>query len=452
MERQVVRRCASAFAAVILTVAALSLPRTAAADAPDSGPQVVSAAGSFYPTDVRRLLGTTTAGYAVSAGRDATVRVVGRDGIPSSGLSAALVNVTAAAGSSAATLTAFPSGRPTAETSLLSVPAGSTRSALLTVPLGVLGSFDMRDSGGPVAVTVDIVGFYAADDTVVASRGVGGGYQPVEATRLFDSREVPSQDTGRAPGALPAQGRTRLSVDLGQAINSHVTALALQVSAVAPPADGSLTVWGGGPAPDLTSVSFSAGAGAANLAVVPTSSGLGGTLDVSVANLGPAPVDVTVDVIGFYDDGRLGPNLRFRPLAPTRVVDTRLGLGAPAVGAGPSTTITAPPSVTGDNTFGLVGVVTTLAPSAPSELSFWPEGSSRPEAAGIAVGAGAQASTPVQTEVGPSKTIQAHNAVGSTDILLDVTGSFEAYPPVTDPSTRAWVRPLSSWQVSAVAH
>jgi hypothetical protein len=36
-------------------------------------------------------------------------------------------------------------------------------------------------------------------------------------------------------------------------------------------------------------------------------------------------------------------------------------------------------------------------------------------------------------------------------VPVDVTGSFEAYPPVTNPAARGWVAPVSGWQVSATA-
>jgi hypothetical protein len=38
-----------------------------------------------------------------------------------------------------------------------------------------------------------------------------------------------------------------------------------------------------------------------------------------------------------------------------------------------------------------------------------------------------------------------------TGVTVDVTGSFEAYPPVTNPAARGWVAPVSGWQVSATA-
>ena len=60
-------------------------------------------------------------------------------------------------------------------------------------------------------------------------------------------------------------------------------------------------------------------------------------------------------------------------------------------------------------------------------------------------------SVPVQPEVSASRGLglQARAGGPETGVTVDVTGSFEAYPPVTNPAARGWVAPVSGWQVSA---
>ena len=60
-------------------------------------------------------------------------------------------------------------------------------------------------------------------------------------------------------------------------------------------------------------------------------------------------------------------------------------------------------------------------------------------------------STPVQSEIAPDGTLELRTGTAPADVTLDVVGSFEAYPEVSDPSTRGWVPAVPGWQIGAVA-
>ncbi len=440
--------------AVLIAVGLMSAPALASGS-PGAGPYAVPAAGTFYPTDVHRLFGSALGGAVVTPGRDATVPVVGRADLPTSGISAAVVNVTVTTSTSAAALSAFASRGPVPANPLLSLAPATTRSVLLTIALGPAGAMDLRAVGGSMTVVVDLVGFYAADDTIVASRGLSGGYQPTEPVRLHDSRTAVSYASifdryaTPRPRPVPANGRLVLDVDLGGQINPQVTALLLRVSVLAPSAPGSLTVWRDGPPPDLASLSYAPAGDSSNLAVVPTDDVDAEALAVVITNRGSAPVDVTVDLVGFYDNGGLGPNLRYRPLDPTRVVDSQRQLGTPGLVPGGPATLRAPSSVAGDNTVGLVGVLSVSGANGPTGLTIWPHGSTQPQFPALAAGSAAGVA-PVQTELGPGNALDLASSAAAADVVLDVTGSFESYPAVANPALKHWVHPLSSWQVSAV--
>jgi hypothetical protein len=274
---------------------------------------------------------------------------------------------------------------------------------------------------------------------VLGSLGVSGGYQPVDVTRVFDS------DTAQP---LAAGGRQLLAVDLGTAATPHTTALLVRATVKGAQASGTLTV--GSTVEAAPSVPFVAAVPASNLAVVAASADTDGRLDVAVTNASTGATGVAVDLVGFYDDGALGPNLRFRPLPQTRVVDTSSGLGTGALQPGRRTTVTPRDSVVGNSTFGLVGVATTTPAGGPAAVSV-----DSPEATpttDVDVAAGAT-SVPVQTEVSAARGLALQSRAGSppTGVTVDVTGSFEAYPPVTNPAARGWVAPVSGWQVSATA-
>jgi hypothetical protein len=434
-----------ATAIVAATVAAATLGMSAAAALPtkptdpqpggSSLPRAVPAAGTFYPTQVARLLGTADGGFAVQPGSAATVAAAGQAGLPSSGVSAVVVNVVAVAGAADAALSFGPSGTP-GPPPLLVAPAGTTRSALLTLPLAAAGSLDVTTTAA-VAVQVDLVGFYAADDTILGTSGVSGGYQPVDVTRIYDSD---------ATQPLAAGAREVLAVDLGTAASAHTTALLLRATAKGAQAPGTLSV--GSTAAAVPAVPFAANAPASNLAVVPTTPAADGRLDVAVTNASAGTTGVALDLVGFYDDGQLGPNLRYRPLPQTRVVDTSSGVGATAVPPGRRTTVTPSDGVVGDSTFGLVGVVTAAPNGAPAGIQVdRPEAPPSPD---VEV-APSRTSVAVQPEVGAARGVGVQVRAGgpATDVTMDVTGSFEAYPPVTNPAARGWVPPVSGWQVSA---
>jgi hypothetical protein len=398
------------------------------------GPTAVPAAGTFYPVSPQRLLGTGSGGYPLPPGAAVSVPVAGHGSLPSSGMSAVLVNVTTVS-DGGSTLSLAPAGS-SASGPLVTVSAGTT-STLLTIPLAPAGWFGLTASER-ASVAVDVVGFYAADDTVVASSGVSGGYQPVEPTVLHDSDTAPLE-----PG-----GSTRLAVDLGGAINPHATALLLKVTAKGATSAGSLTV---SPATGAQSgsVFFGSGTTSANLAVVAADPDAEGRLRLVVGNTSPDPVGVHVDLIGFYDDGALGPNLRFRTLPQTRVVDTATALGGGPLQPGRRTTVTPPASVVGASTFGLVGVLTGSA-GGPASLGLDDADSSSSRFDTLPLSP-LPTSLAVQPEVGAGGRLALSVPDGASTVsaTMDVVGSFEAYPPVANPAARGWVSPVSSWEISA---
>lgn len=440
------RRMLGVVVALAIT-SVLGLPREALAapvPAPGESTTASSVAGAFYPVAATRLLGTPTSGYAVQPGVPVTVPVEAQKGVPATGVSAAVVNVVVAAGPSAVTLSARPavgdeSPRPSSGfLPAVVVPAGDTRSALLTVPISATGAFDVSVAGGAASVTADLEGFYAADDTVIATAGISGGYQPVDVTRVYDTRA----DTPVPPG-----GTTQLSASLGAGVDPHVTSLLVQVTAFDAAATGGLAVTGtsGGP----TAVSYAPGRATSNLAVVPADLDSDGRLRLALTNSGAASVGAAVDVVGFYDDGTIGANLRLRTTEPTRVVDTPTGIPASALSPGVSVGVHPPATVVGASTFAVAGMLTTAPAATETTLELGrAEGAGQP----LPVAAGVSTSVPVQAEVASDGTLALRAASGGPAVQgsLDVVATFESSPPVADGAPRSWVSPVSSWQIEAV--
>jgi hypothetical protein len=110
--------------------------------------------------------------------------------------------------------------------------------------------------------------------------------------------------------------------------------------------------------------------------------------------------------------------------------------------------VTPSDAVVGDSTFALVGVVTATSSGGPAGIDVdTPEATT---ASDVEVVAGTT-TVAVQAQVGAARGLGLRTRDGSapTGITVDVTGSFEAYPPVTNPAARGWVPAVPSWQVAA---
>src|SRR5258705_3195656 len=101
---------------------------------------------------------------------------------------------------------------------------------------------------------------------------------------------------------------------------------------------------------------------------------------IAVANVSSGYTDMVVDIFGFYTDDQLPGGLRFHPLTPSRITDTRSAQASvqepsPAPG---TAAVTTPATVAGDNTRALVTDVTVVDPSNSTYLTLWADGDERP--------------------------------------------------------------------------
>lgn len=223
-----------------------------------------------------------------------TVQATGVGGIPSSGVSAVVLNVTAVGPSSAGYLTVYPAGasRPTA--SNVNYVAGQVVPNRVVVPVSSSGQIAIY-SLAPTNVLVDASGWYSA------SGGSGQQFQAESApVRICDTR--PGNPSGLSGGAAQCNGNTlsgggALSVDVAGLANvpSNATAVVLNVTAVGPSQPTYLTVYPSGFRPVVSDLNPSAGETEANLVVARLSPN--GTIAIYNAD---GTVNVVVDVLGFY--------------------------------------------------------------------------------------------------------------------------------------------------------
>jgi len=113
------------------------------------------------------------------------------------------------------------------------------------------------------------------------------------------------------------------------------------------------------------------------------------------------------------------------PINPTRILDTRSGLGAPKapVSAGQSIDL-AVAGVAGvpANATGVVANVTVTGGTSPSFVTVWPTGQTRPTASSLNVTPGLDLPNEITVALGAGGKISLFNNAGAVDIVADVTG------------------------------
>ena len=132
---------------------------------------VVASAPSFTPLLPARLLdsraGATTidglqAGTgAAGPGATVNVTVTGRGGVPTLGVGAVVVNVTAVAPTTAGYVTVYPAGQPRPLSSNLNFTPGQTIPNLVIAKVGTGGQISLYNSSGATDLVVDVLGWYS---------------------------------------------------------------------------------------------------------------------------------------------------------------------------------------------------------------------------------------------------------------------------------------------------
>ncbi len=399
---------------------------------------VKSSAGNFVPVGPTRILDTRSGLGAVKGrlGPQKTLSlqvagVGGLFGVPESGVSAVMLNVTVANATSGSFLSAFPGGTARPTVSNLNFAAGWVGANSVTVPLGANGKVDIYNELGSVDVIADVLGYYFAGlDTLYQDKG--GQFQPHNTFRAADTR-----DPGWG-GPLPGGWSMPVVLDynLTGDHNRHVRALAVNVTAVSPQGFGYLTAWNGLNQPPLAStLNFTANTVVPNFAVVPTSTctidpECAGMPEIDIFNGSAKPTHVIVDVVGYFDDAQDGPGFRFHPLTPSRIGDTRTQLGGPGtLGPNSTATFTVPAAARTELTGALVTNVTGVnRGGAWTYLTAYAAGDPKPFASNINLAPYDVRPNAAFVLLGSNSGYTVYNAASTADVIVDVAGRFDYYP------------------------
>jgi hypothetical protein len=354
---------------------------------------------------------------AAPVGPGATIDLVvlGAAGVPTSGVDAVVLNVTATGSTGDAYVTVWPSGQPRPNASNLNPSAGGTNANLVVVPPGAGGAVSLFQNAGWGDLVVDVVGWFGDRP---GTPGSGSELHAVTPGRVFDTRLPGSRAIGAGETATVAlRGVTPVPA-------SGVASVIVNITSVDATTPSYLTVWPSGSARPLAStVNPAPGRTTANLAVVP----LGADGAISVFNAAGS-VDVVVDVLGWFGPAGVGD---FQPMAPVRLADTRSGPGpVGAVGPGGhlvvgSTLPAGPGLALAPGTEALVNLTATGA-TAPTYLSIGASGAVDRSTSALNPSPGRTVANLAIVPVGPDGSIEVVNAAGSVQVVVDLLGSFPA--------------------------
>jgi hypothetical protein len=237
--------------------------------------------------------GTGAPRAAVAGGGSVSLQVTGRGGVPSNGVAAVVLNLTATNVTAPTYITAWPDGtaRPTA--SNLNPAASQTIANRVIVKVGTGGRVDLFNAAGSADLIADVNGWFT-DGSGSTSGGTFVGLTP---SRILDTRDgtggLGSSLWPGHPVAVQVAGKGGVPA---MTASTPPRAVVINVTITGGTAASYLTVWPNGAAQPLASdLNWVAGQTIPNLAVV----GLGS--DGQVAIYSPAGyTDVLFDVVGYY--------------------------------------------------------------------------------------------------------------------------------------------------------
>ena len=316
-------------------------PRARAPPLPQ--PPVVTLPGAYaftaYPAaqrvlDSRNGIGGPTG--RLVGGQTRTVAL----GVPA-GTSAAFVNITLDNGSNPeqqcrppSYLVAWKPGTAMPATSNANVGACDVAANSAVVQVDADGAIDVQVYAD-VDVIIDVLGYYSP----AAGAVTAGRFQGVTPTRLVDSRAVSGAGNDYTRADSGNTSVVRFAVAGRGGVPATAKTVSLTVTAIGPGSDapGYVTAYGGGTArPATSTVNHTGGFDTrANLALVPV--GADGTIELYLYQV----ADVVVDVGGWVTSAAdpAGTAGRLRLTEPTRIADSRNGIGVAPLAPGGQVTL-----------------------------------------------------------------------------------------------------------------
>ncbi|MHB8508784.1 MAG: glycosyl hydrolase family 18 protein [Candidatus Dormibacteria bacterium] len=380
-------------------------------------------ASSYHPLDPARVVDTRTGlglpMARLAAGSTSSVQFLGRGGVPTSGVSAVVLNLTAVNASSQTFFTLSPGGTARPDTSDLNVGTGTARANLVTAQLSPAGNLDLYNAFGQVDVVIDVEGYYSAGTSP------DGRYRPLQPARILDTRisggrlgpgqsldlqVAGASSTGGGADGVPATGAEAVLLNLTVAnptAQGFVTAF---------PSDGSTR-------PSASTLNFDVGEAVPNRVAVK----LGPSGKITIYNaLGQT--DIVVDINGWFTDSSVTGSAGglFTPVPRLRLADTRVsgsplqpGQDLPIRIAGADQV---PPTSSQTPPLAAVLNVTSVNSTLTSFIECWPSYSADPKTSDLNWTPAKVVTNQVIVRLGPDGGINVVNGSGTTDVVIVLAG------------------------------
>jgi hypothetical protein len=242
--------------------------------------------GTFGPLTPARIMDTRSdmgAWGPVAPGGMVSLPVLGQGGVPTTGVSAVVLNVTVTNTTAPGYVTVYPDGVSQPLASNLNFSPGQTVPNLVIAPVGADGNVDFYNgSGGTVQLVADASGYLPT-----------GMFGPLTPARIIDTRSDMGAWGPVAPGgmvSLPVLGQ-------GGVPTTGVSAVVLNVTVTNTTAPGYITVYPDGVSQPLASnLNFSPGQTVPNLVIAP----VGADGNVDFYNGSGGTVQLVGDVSGYF--------------------------------------------------------------------------------------------------------------------------------------------------------
>ena len=274
---------------------------------------------------------------------------------------------------------------------------------MVIVPNGSNGTITTSNTSGSADVILDVFGYF----------GKGGvPLTTLKPTRVFDTRN----GTGGIAAPFGANESRQVKVAGVAGVPTNARAVIVNATSTQGSSGSYLTLSQSGKAvPWASNVNWKAKETSPNLAIVP----IGADGKINVYNrLGTT--EVVLDIAGFV--GSTGDSY-LRPIAATRAISTSSNIGMSgafgsdqAKSANVRTTALLPTTATG-----VVATAAITSASAPTYVTFWPTGDSRPWASTLNTVAGDPRTNGLIAKLGAGS-ISAFNYRGTTNISLSING------------------------------
>ena len=382
-------------------------------------------AGTFVSLDPSRVLDTRSNNGApgpVAGWSTIHVQIAGRGGVPATGVSAVVINVTETGATSGGYVTVYPDGTTKPTASNLNYPAGDTRANLVTVKLGADGMLAFTATS-TVQLIGDVAGYYLSGTPTTA-----GTFVSLDPARVLDTRSA-----NGAPG--PVAGWSTIHVQVagrGGIPATGVSAVVINVTETQATAGGYVTVYPDGTTkPTASNLNYPKGDTRANLVTVKL-----GT-DGMLAFTATSTVQLIGDVAGYYLSGTPTTAGAFVSLDPARVLDTRSSNGATGPVAGWSTIhvqIAGRGGIPATGVSAVVINVTETGATSGGYVTVYPNRTTKPNASNLNYPAGDTRANLVTVKSGWDGEIALASSSSSTvQLVADVAGYYIAAPtpPVT---------------------